>query len=120
MKQEYIFSLGMGISMVFEILGHCLFMRGQDDHVQSGLTYHQMLFDTRNKNIYGLGFGISKILGTSFLRGDGTTACGHDLHAILCSLTQGTRIYKQFRDEFKLNKDIKESLYCAPTQPRGR
>jgi hypothetical protein len=58
-------NLGVGVSMVFEstscftvfeILGHFLFKGGQDHPI-----YHQMFLDTRNKNIYGLGVGISII-----------------------------------------------------------
>jgi hypothetical protein len=44
-----------------------------------------MLLDTRNKNIYGLGLGIStvfKIFGDFLLRGDGITPYGRDLHTI--------------------------------------
>jgi hypothetical protein len=54
-KNIPVYGLGVGISMVFEILGHSLFNGLLDHHVQSCLTYHQMLLDTRNKNIYSLG-----------------------------------------------------------------
>jgi hypothetical protein len=48
----------LGVSTVFEILGHFLFKRGWNHRVRLSLAYHQMLLDTRNKNIYGLGVGI--------------------------------------------------------------
>jgi hypothetical protein len=50
------------ISTVFEIFGHFLYQGVQDNSVWSWPTYPKMLFDTRNKNIYGLGVGISVIL----------------------------------------------------------
>jgi hypothetical protein len=68
----------------------------RDHSVWSSPTYHQMQLDTRNKNTYGLGMGISmvfEILGHFLFRGDGTTMYGHDLHNIRCYLTQETRIY---------------------------
>jgi hypothetical protein len=55
-----------------------------------------MFFDTRNKNMYGLGVGIStvfEILGHFLFREDRTTPYDHDLFTIRCSLTQGTRTY---------------------------
>jgi hypothetical protein len=55
-----------------------------------------MLLNTRNKNIYGLGVGIStvfKIFSNFNFLGGGVDPRGHDLHTIGCPLTQGTRIY---------------------------
>jgi hypothetical protein len=49
-----IYSLGVGISEVFEILQHFMFKGGQDNNVPSSLAYNQMLLDTRNKNKYGV------------------------------------------------------------------
>jgi hypothetical protein len=61
--QAYTFDLRVGIETVLEIIGHFLFTRERlwyhltlYGHDQP--TYHQMLLDTRNKNIYGLGVGI--------------------------------------------------------------
>jgi hypothetical protein len=56
-----IYGLGVGVSMVFEIIGHFLFKR-YGTNVRSWLKYHQMLFDTTNKNMYGFGVGISKVI----------------------------------------------------------
>jgi hypothetical protein len=90
--QAYTCDLGVGITTVFEIIGHLLFKRGRpfDHFVWSWPTYHYMLLDTRNKNLYGLGVGISVVLryyNTSCLRGDRTTMYHHDLHTIRCYLT---------------------------------
>jgi hypothetical protein len=55
-----------------------------------------MLLNTRKKNIYGLGVGIStvfKIFSNFNFLGGGVDPRGHDLHTIGCPLTQGTRIY---------------------------
>jgi hypothetical protein len=43
----------------FEILGHFLFREDRTIPCGHNYIYHQMLLDTRNKNIYGLGVGIS-------------------------------------------------------------
>jgi hypothetical protein len=56
-----------------------------------------MLLNTRNKNIYGLGVGIStvfKIFSNFPFLGGGVDPRGHDLHTIGCYLTQETRIYR--------------------------
>jgi hypothetical protein len=61
------YSLGVGVSTVFEILGHFLFKGGQDHPyghdlhtIRWSLTQrNQMVLDTRNKNLYGLGVGFS-------------------------------------------------------------
>jgi hypothetical protein len=56
---EDMYDLGVGISMVFEILGHFLFEG--DRTIQYGHALHiylYMFLDTRNKNIYSLGVGI--------------------------------------------------------------
>jgi hypothetical protein len=56
-----------------------------------------MFLDTRNKNIYGLGVGISmvsKIFSYFPFLGDGVDPRSHDLHTIGCSVTQGTRLYR--------------------------
>jgi hypothetical protein len=53
--------LGVGISTVFKILGHFLFQVGQDHPIWLLPTYHQMSLDTRIKDIYGLGVGISLV-----------------------------------------------------------
>jgi hypothetical protein len=50
-----------------------------------------MFFDTRNKNMYGLGVGITTVfkIAEHFLfkgGGAGITPYGHDLHTIRCSL----------------------------------
>ena len=53
-------------------LGHFLFQRGWDHSVWTWPTYHQMLPDTRNQNINGLGVGIStdiEILGHFWFKG---------------------------------------------------
>jgi hypothetical protein len=52
---------GVGISTVFKIFDHFLYQEGQDHSVWPWHTYHQMLLDSRNKNIYGLGVGISTV-----------------------------------------------------------
>jgi hypothetical protein len=57
-----------------------------------------MLLDIRNKNIYGLGVGISTVFEIfgHFLyqeRGERITPYGYDLHTISWYLTQETRIY---------------------------
>jgi hypothetical protein len=55
-----------------------------------------MLHNTRNKNIYGLGVGISivfKIFSYFNFLGGEVDPPGHDLHTIECPSTQGTRIY---------------------------
>jgi hypothetical protein len=54
------YGLGVGISLVFEILGHFLFKDVWDHPAWSWPTYHQMLLDKTN-NIYGLGVGVSKV-----------------------------------------------------------
>jgi hypothetical protein len=45
----------VGISTGFEIFGNFLFKGGLDHPVWACPTYHLMLLDTRNKNIYSLG-----------------------------------------------------------------
>jgi hypothetical protein len=71
-----------------EINGHFLDKRGWDYHIRSGLAYHQLLLDIRNKNMYGLGMGISvvfEIFGHFLFKGGeggGTNLYGHDLHTI--------------------------------------
>jgi hypothetical protein len=47
--------------VVFEILGYFLFKKGRDHLVWLWLTYHQMLLNTRNKNMYGSEVGISTV-----------------------------------------------------------
>jgi hypothetical protein len=52
-----------------------------------------MLFDKRNKNVYGLGTGegvkmVCEILGHFLFKGNKTTAYGHSVHSIRCYLTQ--------------------------------
>jgi hypothetical protein len=42
-------------------LGDILFKGGRDRHVRSCLAHHQMLLDTQNKNVCGLGVGISLV-----------------------------------------------------------
>jgi hypothetical protein len=54
MKEMY--GSGVGISMVFEILGHFLF-KGTGPSGMVMTNTPQMLLDTRHKNIYGLGWG---------------------------------------------------------------
>jgi hypothetical protein len=55
-----------------------------------------MPLNTRNKNVYGLGVGISMIFkifsNFPFLEG-GVDPKGHDVHTIGCYLTQETRIH---------------------------
>jgi hypothetical protein len=66
----------VGISMVFEIIGHFLFYGGWDHHVRSWLIYHQVILETRNNTIYGQWWGsqrFSRYLSTYCLRGDRTT-----------------------------------------------
>jgi hypothetical protein len=56
-----------------------------------------MFLDTRNKNMYGLGVGIStvsKIFSYFQFLGGGVDPRSHDLHTIGYSVTQGTRIYR--------------------------
>jgi hypothetical protein len=60
-RNKNIYGLGVGISVVFEILGHFLFMGGRHHHVVEWLTYHQMQLNARNNNIYGLGVRISMV-----------------------------------------------------------
>jgi hypothetical protein len=55
-RNKNIYGLGVGISVVFEILQNFLFKGGWDYNIPSLLAYHQILFDTRNKNIYWVGF----------------------------------------------------------------
>jgi hypothetical protein len=58
-RNKSMYGLGVGISTVFEILGHFLFegdktiKYGHNLHI-----YHQMFLNTRNKNIFSLGVGI--------------------------------------------------------------
>jgi hypothetical protein len=55
-----------------------------------------MPLNTRNKNIYGLGVGIStvfEIFSNFPFLGGGVDPWGPDLHIIGCPLTQGTKIY---------------------------
>jgi hypothetical protein len=55
-----------------------------------------MSLKTMNKNIYGLGVGIStvfEIFSYSPFHWDGVDPRGHDLYNIGCPLKQGTRIY---------------------------
>jgi hypothetical protein len=55
-----------------------------------------MPLETTNKNIYGLGVGIStvfEIFSNFPFLGGGVNSMGHDLHTIECTLAQGTRIY---------------------------
>jgi hypothetical protein len=54
-QKENIYGFGMRISTVFQISWYFMINGGRNYHIQSWLTYHQMLLDTRNKNIYGLG-----------------------------------------------------------------
>jgi hypothetical protein len=105
-RNKNIYGLGVGISTVFEVLGHFLFQGGWDHPVWSSPTYHQMSLDTRMKDMYGLGVGISmvfEILGQ--LRGNRTIPYGHDLYTIRCSLTRETNIYigdlNSFRDFYQ-------------------
>jgi hypothetical protein len=51
------YGLGVGISMVFDILGYFLFQWGWDHSEWPWPTYHQMSPDTRIKDMYGLGVG---------------------------------------------------------------
>jgi hypothetical protein len=54
-----------------------------------------LLLDTRNKNIYGLGMGIStvfEIFGHFLYQGDRINQVGYD-YTIRCYLTQETRNY---------------------------
>jgi hypothetical protein len=58
-------------------------------------TNHKMFLDTRNKNRYGFGVGIStvfEIVGHFLFQGGWDHPYGHDLHTILCPLTQESRI----------------------------
>jgi hypothetical protein len=59
-----------------------------------------MSLDTKNKNKYGFGVGISTVFEIFghflFNRGGGTTPCGHDLHTILG--TRNKNIYYTSRD----------------------
>jgi hypothetical protein len=55
-----------------------------------------MLLNTRNKNIYGLGVGIStvfKIFSNFPFLGGGVDPRGHGQNTIGCYLTHETRIY---------------------------
>jgi hypothetical protein len=52
-------SLGVGISIVFEVFGHFLYQGGQDHSVWLLTSHQHLLLDTRNKNIYGLDVGIA-------------------------------------------------------------
>jgi hypothetical protein len=73
-----------------------VYFRGRHHSVWSWPSYRQMLLDTRNKNIYGLGvsmFFFFRYFDNSCLRRDGTTMPGHDVHNIRCYLTQETRMY---------------------------
>jgi hypothetical protein len=68
--QAYTYDLGVGIWTVIEIIMHFLFKRRRpwEHFVSSWRTYYQMLLETRNKNIYGLGVGsqwFSSYLGNS-------------------------------------------------------
>jgi hypothetical protein len=75
---------------LFQFPGGGVDPRGHDLHK------NWMLLNTRNKNIHGLGVGISTIFeifrNLPFL-GGGFDSSGHGLHTTGCSLTQGTRIY---------------------------
>jgi hypothetical protein len=52
---------GSDFNRVFEIFDHFLYQGGQDYSIDSSRTFQQMLLDTRNKDIYGLGVGISTV-----------------------------------------------------------
>jgi CRISPR/Cas system CMR-associated protein Cmr3 (group 5 of RAMP superfamily) len=57
-RNNNICGLEVGISKVFEILGHFLF---KGDRTTTYSTYHQMLLHTRNNKISGLGVEISTV-----------------------------------------------------------
>jgi hypothetical protein len=65
-RNKNMYRLGVGISMIFKILGHFLFKGdgsipyGHDLYICKNI-YHPKFLDTRNKNIYGLGVGISAV-----------------------------------------------------------
>jgi hypothetical protein len=62
-KNIHVYGLGVGVSVVFEILQHFLFKGGRDHHFMTCIIVacHQTLLDTRNKNVCGLRVGISMI-----------------------------------------------------------
>jgi hypothetical protein len=66
------YGFGVRISPAYDIFGHFLFNGGRDQRAQSWPTYHQMLLDTRNYNIYSLGVAVSlvfEILGPFLFKG---------------------------------------------------
>jgi hypothetical protein len=70
-----------------------------------------MLLNTRKKNIYGLGVGIStvfKIFSNFNFLGGGVDPRGHDLHTIRCFLTQGKRIYMVLAGDLNGFQDIQQ------------
>jgi hypothetical protein len=79
----------------FEILGTSRFREDGTTPYGHDPTYHQLFLDTRTKNMYSLGVGISmvfEILGHFLFKGDKTTRYGLGLYTIRFSLTQGTNI----------------------------
>jgi hypothetical protein len=114
-------NLGVGISMVFEIIRHFLLNGGRDHHVRSWLTYHQMLLDTTNKN--GLGVGIStvfEIFGQFLFKG----GRHHPVwswpayHQMLLD-TRNKNIYTVLGWRLKQFSRHKYVIHCAPTRPPG-
>jgi CRISPR/Cas system CMR-associated protein Cmr3 (group 5 of RAMP superfamily) len=60
-RSNNISCLEVGISKVFEILGHLLFKGDRTTKYSHDLTYHQMLLHTRNNKISGLRVEISTV-----------------------------------------------------------
>jgi hypothetical protein len=66
-RNKNIYGLGVGISVVFEILGHFLVKGGRHHHVVEWLTLCYIMHDTircyltQETNIYGLGVRISMV-----------------------------------------------------------
>ena len=70
-KQEYIWFRGGDLSSFWDILQHFLFKGGGDQNVPSSLAYHQMLLNTRNKNIYGVGISMALKIFDHFVYQEG-------------------------------------------------
>jgi hypothetical protein len=91
--KQYVWFRGGNLNSFRDIIGSSCFSgigppRMAMTYISSVVPWH------KNQGYVCLELGISTMFGifVHFLfKGDGTTLCGHDLHTIICSLTQEAR-----------------------------